>query len=76
VDSDLLKLLANEVVQNMNIEDKAEKTNYYCNQMIFLYFMILVGDICRECPNLIDRLIEENVIESIFIRLNRNIPND
>jgi len=77
VDSELLKLLANEVVQNMNIDEKRDQQqNYYCNQMVFLYFMILVGDICRECPNLIDRLIEENVIESIFIRLSNNIPND
>lgn len=76
VDSQLLKLLANEIVQNKNIAEKSEQPNYYCNQMVFLYFLILVGDICRECPNLIDRLIEENVIESIFIRLSHNIPND
>jgi len=31
--------------------------------------MILVGDICRESPNLIDRLIDEGVVESILRRL-------
>ncbi len=61
-----MTLLAKEVSANQVNE----------NQGIFINFMILVGDICRESPNLIDRLIEEGVVESIFRQLTIQIPDD
>jgi hypothetical protein len=38
--------------------------------------MILIGDISREVPNLIDRMIENGIFNSILNRLKQKIPND
>ena len=38
--------------------------------------MILIGDISREVPNLIDRMIENNIFGSILDRLQSKIPNE
>ena len=38
--------------------------------------MILIGDISREVPTLIDRMIENGIFNSILDRLKTKIPND
>ena len=43
---------------------------------IFLQTIILVGDIAREIPGLIDRLIELGIMKSILLQLDETIPHN
>ena len=65
-DSRILELACSIIKQNNKESEK-----------IFVHIMILVGDICREVPNLVEKLIEIGLMEAILQRLNAlEIPTD